>query len=90
MNTGRGNAQRKFYVTSGEVRAVVMAEHGMSACAKALRATESRKAMESNGNPFGIELDEFFFVDERGFKEEEAKFWVPMDDFVTCLSMGEV
>lgn len=86
VNTGLD----KYYVTCGDIKAVVLASSVLEACYKALMVVENRKKLGAEGESFGIRLDEFFFVDKRGFKETDAKVWLPMDDFIFALKVGEI
>jgi len=59
----------KFYITCGNLEFVVMAKTGMEACAKALIRWKDR------------ELDQYFCVDQRGFKNKfSCQWWYKLED----------
>lgn len=63
-----GNAQMaKYYVTSGELKRIVSASDALDACEKAL--------IQASGETIG----EYFYVDERGFRDQANS--TPIDMF---------
>lgn len=65
---------KKIYIQSGELSVVLMASSPMDAI---------KRALDNHGA--GKKLGTVIYLDERGFREDSAKYKVPVEQVLTDL-----